>query len=148
MPKTSKQRLIEKSQGFNLPDAIRVNRFPWDEPEEKDNWTREDIFLYLQEVFFKWGVTREQTATPLVESLADSFFSAMISRRAIANDPMNPTVGKQSAYTLQRASISQVFNAFKYLGIYPLDTHINSLEEAEEPEEPTKEELEEDLLLG
>ena len=154
MPKSAKQRMMEQDN-INLPDAIKVNRFPWDEPEEINNWNREDIFNYLREIFYIWGVTREQAAGSLVEALADSYFSLMIARQAIDKDPINPIVGRQSAYTLQRASISQIHNSFKYLGVYPLDTVLVYPKTEEELEKESKQKKEEEerlseerLLLG
>ena len=154
MPKSKKLQMMEMDN-INLPDAIKVNRFPWDDPAEKDNWNREDIFNYLREIFYVWGVTREQAAGSLVEALADSYFSLMIARQEIEKDPITPMVGRQSAYTLQRASISQIHNSFKYLGVYPLDTILTypkteeELEKERELQEQEAERLsEESLLLG
>lgn len=154
MPKSKKQQMMEMDN-INLPDAIKVNRFPWDDPQESQNWDREDIYEYLRETFYAWGVTREQAAGSLVEALADSYFSLKIARQEIEKDPINPMVGRQSAYTLQRASISQIHNSFKYLGVYPLDTVLvypKSTEELEKEEKQRAEEQErlseERLLLG
>ena len=147
MTKPSSNRLKNASILTDLPEAIKIGRFPWDEPDA-EMWSRESMYKYLVSIFYEWGITRSEASRHLVESLADCCFSLVVARRAIKENYRDPLIGNTNAYSLQRSSMSTIFNIYKNLGLYPLKTQIEYQPSSNKPnKERSKKQKQEDLLM-
>ena len=97
---------------------VLPGRWPW---EEDDNtWSALQIRNHLEQYFYEKNLLTTESARDLLSSLADAHFTLQMARRAIAIDPLEPTLGKRDAYSVQSICHKDIQSAMKAMGLWPL----------------------------
>ena len=118
------------SAGLGLSPAVLVERWPW-EDSGKD-WTQKAIFEHIAEVFEHWGITKDQAAGDVTQSIADAHWLRMMAVRAVSRG--EDKVGKTDAVALIPRMDARILGGYRILGLYPY-AKVHAVEDGEGEDE-------------
>ena len=105
------------SAGLGLSPAVEVERWPWE--DDRKEWTQKAIFERIAETFEEWGITKDQAAGDVTQSIADAHWLRQLAVNAIMRGGEDAKVGKQDAVAIVPRMNARILGGYRILGLYP-----------------------------